>query len=327
MIQQTYYYIQQGTEPLQNLALERYLLETVPAHSCLLYLWQNQRTVVIGRNQNCWQECKLQQLADDGGVMVRRLSGGGAVYHDLGNLNFTFLVGKEDYDVARQLEVILQALRQLGIEAEKSGRNDLLADGRKFSGNAFYETGQHCYHHGTLMVQVDRQLLGNYLQVSAAKLASKGVASVQSRVVNLAELRPGLTVSQLAQALVEAMQTVYGRPAQSYPEQWLDERQIAAYRAEFASDAWRFGQRQPFTWETAHRFDWGSFQLQCAASYGKIEQAVIYSDAMDGDLIQRMAKQLQGCAFGSRAMAERLQQLGQRREVADVCQYMASLNI
>lgn len=327
MIQQTYYYIQRDTEPLQNLALERYLLETVPAHSCLLYLWQNQRTVVIGRNQNCWQECKLQQLADDGGVLVRRLSGGGAVYHDLGNLNFTFLVGKEDYDVARQLEVILQALRKLGIQAEKSGRNDLLADGRKFSGNAFYASGQHCYHHGTLMVQVDRRLLGKYLQVSAAKLASKGVASVQSRVVNLAELRPGLTIPELERALVEAMGTVYGQPAQPYPERWLDEAQIANYRAQFASDDWRFGQRQPFTWEAEHRFSWGNIQLQCAVSYGGIQRAVIYSDAMDGELIRRIAEQLQGCAFGSRAMAERLQQLGRRQEVTDVCKYIESLNI
>mgnify|MGYP002545280878 FL=1 len=327
MIEQTYYYIQKGTEPSQNLALERYLLETVPEHTCILYLWQNQHTVVIGRNQNCWQECKLQQLADDGGVMVRRLSGGGAVYHDLGNLNFTFLIGKEDYDVAKQLDVILQALQQLGIQAEKSGRNDLTANGRKFSGNAFYESGNRCYHHGTLMVQVDREMLGKYLQVSASKLASKGVSSVQSRVVNLAELKEGLTIAQLQQALVDAMQLVYGKQAQPYPEQWLDQKQIAAYQAEFISDAWRFGQRLPFTWETEHRFGWGNFHLQCAANYGKIEQAIIYSDAMDANLIGQLAEQLQGCDFSSKAMAERLQQLGERTEVQDVCQYLLELNI
>ena len=327
MIEQTYYYIQDETNPFRNLALERYLLETVPQNSCVLYLWQNQHTVVIGRNQNCWQECKLQQLEQDGGVMVRRLSGGGAVYHDLGNLNFTFLIGKEDYDVSRQLDVILEALRQLGIAAEKSGRNDLTADGRKFSGNAFYESGNHCYHHGTLMMDVNREMLGKYLQVSASKLASKGVASVQSRVVNLKELNPALTLEKLQQALVDAMQTVYGFQAQCYPQQWLDEEKIAAYEAEFRSDAWRFGQRIPFTWEMEQRFSWGNVQLQCQANYGKIEQAVIYSDAMDAGLIGKMAAQLQGCKFNSKAMAERLMPLGECPEIADVCRYLLGQNI
>lgn len=327
MVEQTYYYIQQGTEPFRNLALERYFLETVPEHSCLLYLWQNQHTVVIGRNQNCWQECKLQQLEQDGGVMVRRLSGGGAVYHDLGNLNFTFLIGKEDYHVPRQLDVILYALRQLGIEAQKSGRNDLDANGRKFSGNAFYESGEHCYHHGTLMIDVDREMLGKYLQVSAAKLASKGVASVQSRVVNLKELRPELTKEKLEQALIDGMQAIYGHLSQPYPEQWLDEKKIAAYEEEFRSDAWRFGQRIPFTWETEHRFPWGSFQLQCQVNYGKIQQAVIYSDAMDAKLIEKMAAQLADCAFNSKAMAQRMGQMELRQEIADVCQYLLEQNM
>ena len=327
MVEQTYYYIQQGTDPFRNLALERYLLETVPEHSCLLYLWQNQHTVVIGRNQNCWQECKLQQLEQDGGVMVRRLSGGGAVYHDLGNLNFTFLIGKEDYDVSRQLDVILQALAQLGIAAQKSGRNDLTADGRKFSGNAFYESGGHCYHHGTLMMDVNREMLGQYLQVSASKLASKGVTSVQSRVVNLKELNPELTLNHLQQALVDAMQTVYGHQAQPYPQTWLDEEKIAAYEAQFRSDDWRFGQRLPFSWETEHRFSWGNFQLQCQANCGRIQQAVIYSDAMDANLIGLMAAQLTDCAFSSKAMVERLSQLEVRQEIADVCQYLLEQNI
>lgn len=327
MIEQTYYYIQDETDPFRNLALERYLLETVPQNSCVLYLWQNQHTVVIGRNQNCWQECKLQQLEQDGGVMVRRLSGGGAVYHDLGNLNFTFLVDKAHYDVSRQLDVILKALEQLQIKAEKSGRNDLIADGRKFSGNAFYESGNHCYHHGTLMMDVNRDMLGKYLQVSASKLASKGVASVQSRVVNLKELNPAITLQALQQALVDAMYTVYGCQAQPYPSQWLDEATIAAYEAEFRSDAWRFGQKLPFTWEMEHRFAWGNVQLQCQANYGEIQQAVIYSDAMDADLIGRMAAQLQGCRFSSEAMAERLQQLEQRQEISDLCQYLLEQNI
>ena len=148
MITRTYYYTEESTDPFYNLAIEQHLLDIVPKGSCILYLWQNKHTVVIGKNQNCWKECKMQELADDGGRMVRRLSGGGAVYHDLGNLNFTCVTHKEDYDVARQLDVILTALHALGIHAEKSGRNDLHVDGRKFSGNAFYDNGSRCFHHG-----------------------------------------------------------------------------------------------------------------------------------------------------------------------------------
>jgi len=327
MIKQTYYYLQDKVEPCYNLAVEQHLLESVPPEACILYLWQNQRTVVIGKNQNCWKECKLQQLSDDGGQMVRRLSGGGAVYHDLGNLNFTFLIRKQDYDISRQLEVILQALLLLGIPAEKSGRNDLLADGRKFSGNAFYESGDYAYHHGTLMVNVDRSQLGKYLQVSAEKLASKGVSSVQARVVNLNELKPDLTIKELQQALLQAMEIVYGCPIQPWQEEKLDLAQIAIYQTKYASDEWRLGRPIPFSWEMSHRFPWGEIQLQCEVNRGKIQQSNIYSDAMDEELIEKIAEQLQGCAFGSKAMVARLAEMPVRAEIDDLCQYLTELQM
>ena len=135
MITKASFLLTQETNPYKNLALEEFLLMNCQPGECILYLWQNRNTVVIGRNQNCWKECNVSQLEKDGGFLVRRLSGGGAVYHDMGNLNFTFLVRKEDYNVDRQMNVIIRAMQLLGIHAEKTGRNDITADGRKFSGN------------------------------------------------------------------------------------------------------------------------------------------------------------------------------------------------
>ena len=137
MIQSLHCLIGTSLNPYLNLATEEYLLDTVKPGQLILYLWQNERTVVIGKNQNAWKECRCQQLEEDGGFLARRLSGGGAVFHDLGNLNFTFLVPTADYDLSRQMSVILEAVRGLGIDAQKSGRNDVTVDGKKFSGNAF----------------------------------------------------------------------------------------------------------------------------------------------------------------------------------------------
>ena len=200
----------QGTEgaydPFRNLAIEKNLTFLTQEGQCILYLWQNRRTVVIGRNQNAWKECNVDALLADGGTLARRMSGGGAVFHDLGNLNFSFCVRKEDYDVDRQLEVIRQALRREGIEAIKSGRNDLLADGRKFSGNAFYKSGEFCCHHGTIMIDVKGGDLTKYLNVPESKLKSKGVESVRSRVTNLREHFTGTLSGAPLPELIRAMQ-------------------------------------------------------------------------------------------------------------------------
>lgn len=292
--------------PYRNLALEEYLMDTVPKDACTLYLWQNRNTVVIGRNQNCWKECRVKELEADGGFVVRRLSGGGAVYHDLGNLNFTFLVRKEDYDVARQLEVILRAVSSLGIGAEKSGRNDITVDGKKFSGNAFYFNGDRAYHHGTLMIGVDKNKVAKYLNVSADKIRSKGVDSVRSRVTNLMDYRPDLSVALMKQKLAEAFGEVYGCKPTFLSETEIDPEELEARRKKFASPDWIYGKDMPFQAEISRRFAWGGVDLRLRAENRTVTDAQVFSDAMDEAFITRIPSLLRGCPFSSGVMASRV---------------------
>lgn len=293
--------------PYRNLALEEYLMDTVPDGVCILYLWQNRNTVVVGRNQNCWKECRVRDLETDGGFLVRRLSGGGAVYHDLGNLNFTFLVHTADYDLERQLEVILRAVSSLGIGAEKSGRNDITVDGRKFSGNAFYFNAGRAYHHGTLMIDVDTNKVAKYLNVSADKIRSKGVKSVRSRVTNLINYRPGLTVPLMKQKLAEAFGEVYGRRPVFLTPADIDAGEVETRRKKFASPDWIYGKDMPFQAQVSHRFAWGGVDLRLRVENRTVTDAQIFSDAMDEAFISRIPAVLRGCAFSAGVMASRLE--------------------
>lgn len=296
----------QNLIPYRNLALEEYLMDTVPEGVCILYLWQNQNTVVIGRNQNCWKECRVKELEADGGHLVRRLSGGGAVFHDLGNLNFTFLVRKSDYDVSRQLDVILNAVSACGIFAKKSGRNDITVNGRKFSGNAFYFSGENAYHHGTILIDVDKEKAGKYLSVSAEKIRSKGVDSVRSRIANLNEFRPGLTVERMKRELSEAFGRVYGVKPEPLPPEWIDKGRVEELRGKFADPSWIYGQNIPFTCEFSRRFDWGGIGIGLQVRSGVIINTQVESDAMDEAFIRRIAPCLTGSPFSSEEAAKRI---------------------
>ena len=295
MIDKLWIYEGQSYDPHYNLAVEEYLLESVEPGQCVLYLWQNRNTVVIGRNQNPWKECRTTLLEQEGGHLARRLSGGGAVFHDLGNLNFTFLVCLEDYSVPRQMEVIRSAVASLGIPAEVSGRNDILAQGRKFSGNAFYKNGRQAYHHGTLLVAADMEKLGRYLHPSGAKLKAKGVESVRSRVVNLQELNPAVTVDSLKKALQEAFSNVYGLPVEALPSAWLDETAIGQLTQRNRSWQWNYGQKLPFTFECEDRFSWGEVPVQLQIEHGIIQNAKLYSDCLDENMIPQWEMRLSGC--------------------------------
>lgn len=311
MIQRLYTLTADGTAPVRNLAMEAYLLETVPEDACILYLWQNAHTVVVGRNQNAWKECRVSTLRAEGGRLVRRLSGGGAVYHDLGNLNFTFLLAEKEYDLARQQEVLLRAARAFGLDARITGRNDIEIDGRKFSGNAFYRHAGRAYHHGTLLLHVDTERMGRYLNADPAKLAGKGVDSVRARVVNLCDLQPRITVDAMRLALTQAFGEVYrGRP-QELDRGQMAEGRLREMEERFGSWDWIFGRPIPFTWRAARRFDWGGLEICLEVERGRVKRCVCYSDAMDERLAPRIAEQLTGCPLSRAALCAALSGLSE----------------
>ncbi len=329
MITKAAYIESNQTYPYKNLAVEEFLLDHVEKGQVILYLWQNKNTIVIGKNQNAWKECKTGELERDGGHLVRRLSGGGAVYHDLGNLNFTFLVSKEDYDLEKQMEVILVAARKLGLDALKSGRNDITIDGKKFSGNAFFERGGKCYHHGTLMVNVVMEDLQRYLNVDQEKLKSKSVDSVRARVANLSEFYPGLSITLLKEKLLEAFSEVYGiKPESKLWEQLpLDEIKVREQR--FSSWDFIFGRKIPFEYEIAKRFLWGDVNMKVHVDSGKIKDILIYSDAMVQTPIEEIPSILIGLDFNKRSMIgaiETLQYEGSSEQemMKDIMELIAS---
>ena len=286
------------TDPHYNLALE----ETLLLHAedaVILYLWQNQNTVVIGRNQNPWKECRTALLQQEGGHLARRLSGGGAVFHDLGNLNFTFLMPQAMYDLDRQLDTICAAVRSFGIDAERSGRNDILARGRKFSGNAFYKNGKQAYHHGTLLIDADMEKLGRYLNPSKAKLAAKGVDSVRSRVGNLRELNPDITVDAMKAALIDAFSAGHGGAER------IELSPDPALRERYRSWEWNYGQKLPFTVSWEDRLDLGCFRIEAEVEHGIIRQAKVWTDAMDWQLPERLEGALTGARLDRAELCRR----------------------
>ena len=227
--------------PWRNLAWEEYLTKNCADDEAIFYLWQNAHTVVIGRNQNAWAECRIELMEKEGVTLARRSTGGGAVYHDLGNLNFSFVMPRGHYDMTRQLNVILAALRALGVNAEFTGRNDLTVDGRKFSGNAYQLTRRVGLHHGTLLVDSDMSVLPRYLNVDPEKLKNKGVKSVASRVVNLREAAPSLTVEKMYAPLEEAFLAEYGGGCVTREGSLPDDDLYRELFARYGSREWLLG--------------------------------------------------------------------------------------
>jgi len=300
------------TNPWFNLATEDWIFNTLNPDSHTLFLWRNSETVVIGRSQNPWVECKTDKMESDDVFLARRQSGGGAVFHDLGNTNFTFLSPEDDYDQEANFTIIINALNKLGIDATLSGRNDMQVGDRKISGSAFRHAADRSFHHGTLLVNANMQKLGDYLNPHPLKLKAKGIKSVRARVANLVDFNETINHETLSDAIIEAFCEYHGETAQV---EQLDEASLAkqptlnAYYQQMADWDWRFGKTPEFSHHIETRFDWGMMDVHMDVKQAMITEVVIFSDALNVELIDMLKKTLTGVKYNKHEIKDTLDEL------------------
>ena len=298
--------VSEGYDPYYNFAIEEELLYQVNKYGCILFLWQNSPSVIIGYNHNPWMECNVDVLKEDEGILTRRLSGGGAVYHDLGNLNFSFISPKKYTNISKQLEVIQRAVVSFGLLPVRSGRNDLLIGNRKFSGYAYYNNGECSLHHGTILVNVNNEKLVRYLNVSTAKLNSKGIQSVKSRICNLCEFEPSITIPEMKTHIIDSYKELFCiSPVQIVLED-LDVQNLKRRQAKFSSWQWIFGRGIPFNYEFSFRCLWGEITAQLMINEGVVQDIAIWSDSLDVNISPRLEKLLIGEPFNEKEIKEKI---------------------
>lgn len=309
-----------------NLARDGYFLENNKKGDVILYFYVNKNAVIIGRNQNAWKECSIANMDADGVQLVRRHSGGGAVFHDNGNLNFSFITDEKHYDLNRQMRVILNAVSKLGLKAELSGRNDITVDGKKFSGNAFSLAKGNRSHHGTILVNADLTKLSNYLCVSKEKMRSKCIDSVRARVCNICELSSGLTVEAMRRLVIESFIEEYGA-ASEYVFDGTALAEVEERRERLASWEWRFGKTPQFDFETDKRFSFGDTQIYFNLRDGVIRETKVYSDCLDTELTTEIENALTGVHFRKEEIKAALSKMKDQSIAAELAEHFCSLDI
>ena len=296
-------------DPAYNLALEQTLFESLTPHSPGYFLlWHNGPSIIVGRHQNTVQELNEALVQRYGLAVVRRLTGGGAVYHDAGNLNFSFLqpcTGAEQgraLDFAPFLNPIVAALASLGVQAEFSSRNDLTVGARKVSGSAQLRRPQGILHHGTLLVDLDLDMLGAVLTGAPDKYLSKGVASVRSRVRNLSEVLPqGQGMAEIKAALMaHCASEVMEVPPEAH---WAAE---ALAQSRYRSWDWNYGASPAFTSSRRQRFPWGAVECCLTVRRGVIVQCRIFGDFFAAREVAELEARLTGLRHTADALHEAL---------------------
>ncbi len=238
----------QSLDVYRNLAIEEYLMEHAVDHGPVLFLWQSDCAVVMGKNQNPWRECRVDLMQAEGVPLARRISGGGTVYHDAGNLNYCIIVDRTDYQEQQAYDMVIAALESFGVHARRTGKSNLSVDGLKFSGNAFCFRKGRAMHHGTLLLQTDLERLDRYLGSMSGRIETHAIASVPAQVMNL-----GIGKGELVEALQKSFLSHYaGDGDEAYwIESNLEQDLLDTLMARQHSDDWVFGATPRFTLEVA----------------------------------------------------------------------------
>ena len=297
----------ESLNPYLNLAFEDYLFRSGDLQGKqILLLWRNRPCVVLGRFQNPWMECRISELEQAGVDLVRRQSGGGTVYQDLGNLNYTFISPREDYDKHNNHKIVISALEKLGVPCKRSGRNDLitrnLQEVYKFSGSAFKENRDRCFHHGTLLINSELAKLNRLLNPVIRNLDCKGIASHRSKVINLSQIVPELTMQQVEAEIKEAFASFHGQQAvvHNWTEAQLQEKtEVTELAEKFQSSKWRMGETPRFTQKLQHDFSFGQLKLELAAHRGEIVDSAFECREVDQVQLADWKACLIGKAYGS----------------------------
>ena len=273
------FYKSESYDAYENLAAEACLLKLCEAQRLpILYLWQNKSCVVIGRNQNAYTECNIDYANDNGIQIARRTTGGGAVYHDLGNINFTIILPKEIYAPDCSTQVIINALKSLGLNAEKTGRNDICIDGKKISGNAFYSNENVGMHHGTVLHKINISTMEKVLKVSEAKLSKHGIPSVRARVGDIISIRPDIMIDDVTDAIKTAFFEKY--EITSISDACINEANYEKELLRFRSADWNFNKISEYEQLTERQFDWGNVRISFLFDGTKLQGIEIASDTL-----------------------------------------------
>ncbi|MCI5871660.1 lipoate--protein ligase [Streptococcus sp.] len=276
------YIVNKSNNPAYNIALEAYAFKELRDEDEIFILWINEPAIIIGKHQNTIEEINKEYIDEHGIHVVRRLSGGGAVYHDLNNLNYTIISNKADegaFDFKTFSQPVIETLADLGVTAEFTGRNDLEIDGKKFCGNAQAYSNGRMMHHGCLLFDVDMTVLGNALKVSKDKIESKGVKSVRARVTNiLSELPEKITVHEFSDKILEKMKEHYP----DMTEYVLSEDELAKIQKsadeQFGTWEWTYGAAPEYTISRSVRYPAGKVTI-----YANVDKSVIKSIKIYGD--------------------------------------------
>lgn len=299
------------TDPAVNLALEEYALKHINTGEDFLLFYINEPSIIIGKNQNTVEEINGAYVKEHGIHVVRRLSGGGAVYHDLGNLNFSFITkddGQSFHNFRKFTEPVVQALHSLGVDAQLTGRNDIQVGERKISGNAQFVTKGRMFSHGTLMLASEIENVVSALNVNQDKIKSKGVKSIRSRVANISEfLAEPITMDEFKRKLLVS---IFG--GEEIPEYQLSEAEWAAVRQladeRYRSWDWNYGKSPAFNIRKTGRLEGiGTFDLRLDVAGGVIAGAVIYGDFFGAEDAAEFAEKLKGVRYEESAVEKLLE--------------------